>query len=275
VLVLLPPSETKASGGTGPSLRTAGLGPPLLAAARGPLLEAVARFCRDDPAAATAALKLPAGSAATALAVNTTMLDAPTMPAIERFTGVLYEALDATTLTESQRARAAGTVVIMDGAFGAVRADELLPDHRVPASATVPGVGSVTAWWRPALRGYLPLLLGHGPVLDLRSTDYAAMWPVTGPLRRQVVPVRVLVERGRGRARVLRAISHPAKVGKGRLARALLTAPVLPGAGEGITFAHAVSDLAEGLGFRVEVRRGAADQVALDLISREPAARRR
>ncbi len=126
--------------------------------------------------------------------------------------------------------------------------------------------------WRTLLRGYLPLLVAHQPVLDLRSTDYAAMWPVTGPLRRQVVPVRVLTARGRGRSEVRRALSYQAKVGKGRLVRALLEAGALTqGHDPSVTpgrLAHAVSDAAAELGYRPEVRRGAADQVRLDLVGR-------
>ncbi len=272
MLVLLPPSEAKAQGGDGPPLSSLGLGPPALAGGRATLLEAVAQLCRDDPAAAASALRLPAGLARAALAANVAALDAPTLPALDRFTGVLYEALDAATLTPAQRAAADGVLVVMDGAFGAVRADEPLPDHRVPASAVLPGLGSVTAWWRTLLRGYLPLLVAHQPVLDLRSTDYAAMWPVTGPLRRQVVPVRVLTARGRGRSEVRRALSYQAKVGKGRLVRALLEAGALTqGHDPSVTpgrLAHAVSDAAAELGYRPEVRRGAADQVRLDLVGR-------
>lgn len=272
MLVLFPPSESKAEGGDGPPLRAQGLGPPALASARTTVLETVAQLCRDDPAAAAAALKLPAGLAGAALAANVAALDAPTMPALDRFTGVLYEALDAATLTPAQRAVADGVLVVMDGAFGAVRATEPLPDHRVPASAVLPGLGSVTAWWRTVLRGYLPLLVGHQPVLDLRSTDYGAMWPVTGPLRRQVIPVRILTAKGRGRSEVRRPLSYQAKVGKGRLVRALLTAgAVTAGHDPSVTparLAHAASDLAGGLGFRAEVRHGAADQLMLDLVGR-------
>ena len=41
----------------------------------------------------------------------------------------------------------------------------------------------------------MPGLVGDQPVLDLRSTDYRALWRPAAALRDQVVAVRVLAER--------------------------------------------------------------------------------
>ena len=70
------------------------------------------------------------------------------------------------------------------------------------------------------LERVLPPMLGDGLVIDLRSTDYAAMWRPGPNVRDRVVAVRMLSDR-EGAAPAL--ISYPSKLGKGRLARALIS----------------------------------------------------
>jgi uncharacterized protein len=267
VLVLLPPSEAKVPGGDGPALRSVGVDAPGgLGPARLKVLEAVAAFCHADPSRATAALKLPAASAADDLAANVAALDAPTLPALDRFSGVLYAALDAGSLGARERQVALASLLVFSGAFGFVAGDEPVPVHRVPAAATVPGIGGLTPFWRAQLRDATPRLFSDGGLLvDLRSTDYAAMWQVTGPLRSQVTPVRVLVERKAGRRWVRRVVSHPSKHGKGLLARELVVAAA---AGRPARSAEDVAAAGERLGFRAETRRTTGAQVAVDLITR-------
>lgn len=214
--ILLPPSEAKSPGGTGSPLRTAGLGPEPLAATRRVVLDAVRRLCRDRPGLAVELLRIPPAVAEAALGANVAVLDAPTAPALDRFTGVLFDALSPGTLASGARARAAESVLVFDGAFGVLRGDEPVPDHRVPAAASLPDVGGVATMWRPVLAAALPPVLEGHVVVDLRSSDYAAMWRPSGDL--DVIPVRILVDRGDGRPVVS---SVPSKVGKGLLARAL------------------------------------------------------
>jgi uncharacterized protein len=224
VLLLLPPSEAKTPGGDGPTLAELGVAgfsgtDAALYAARLRVLRAVAAFCRRSPRKARVALKLPPGSAAADLAANISALDSPTMPALERFSGVLFAALDVPTLTPSQRGHAQLSTVVFSGALGALGGDEPVPLHRVPASATVPRVGGVTAYWKRVLTVTLaPRIDDEQLVVDLRSSDYAAMWQ-PGPTQiSRVLTIRVLEDRG-GR---LQSVSWSAKHGKGLLARELL-----------------------------------------------------
>nr|MDT0665619.1 peroxide stress protein YaaA [Micromonospora sp. DSM 115978] len=146
--IFLPPSEAKTAGGVGPSLRIAGFGGSALAEPREQVLRAVAAFCQEDPAAAAAALKLPASRAEADLAANIGVLEAPTTSALDRFTGVIYAALDVATLPAPARAVADRSVLIVSGAFGLLAAHEPVPEHRVPMSASVPGLGVLATWWR-------------------------------------------------------------------------------------------------------------------------------
>jgi cytoplasmic iron level regulating protein YaaA (DUF328/UPF0246 family) len=92
----------------------------------------------------------------------------------------------------------------------------------------LPGLGTVSAFWRDRLGPTLTGLAGSGLVVDLRSSTYAAFWRPTG-LDGQVATVRVLHEVA-GRRTV---VSHFNKATKGRLVRELLadgTSPRTPAA---------------------------------------------
>jgi cytoplasmic iron level regulating protein YaaA (DUF328/UPF0246 family) len=83
----------------------------------------------------------------------------------------------------------------------------------------LPGVGVVGTFWRPVLDEAVPHLLDRGLVVDLRSSDYAAMWRPRAEIARRTVRVRVLSplpSGGRG------VVSYPSKFAKGRLAGALI-----------------------------------------------------
>ena len=108
---------------------------------------------------------------------------------------------------------------MFSGAFGALAGDEPVPLHRVPASATLPRIGGLATYWKKVLAVSLaPRIDGEQLVVDLRSSDYAAMWQPAPSQADRVVTVRVLEDRG-GR---LQPVSWSAKHGKGLLARELL-----------------------------------------------------
>ena len=220
MIVLLPPSEAKAAGGSGPPVGARpALSTPSLAAPRAALLSALRRAARTDRAALVTGLTLPAGLADAALAADIAATRAPTLPALDRYTGVLYAALQPARLPRAARARAERDLVVLSGLWGVVRGGDLVPDYRVPAAGSVPGLGRVAAHWREPLRAVLPALLADEPVVDLRSTDYRALWRPDRALAGQVVEVRVLADRGRGDPA---PVSHHAKSVKGLLARALV-----------------------------------------------------
>lgn len=226
--LLLPPSEAKSPGGRGRSLRARPDAGPL-AQARTPVLAALAQLVAratdggaDTAGAAgkaAAALLLPPGVAAAAIRTNAAVLDAPTTPALRRYAGTVYAGLDFASLSSGHRRTAERSVLIFSGLFGVVRGGEPVPDYRVPAAATLPGIGTAASYWRPVLREVMPALLARGLVVDLRSADYAAMWRPPAQLSRRLVRVRVLSRLPSGGHGI---VSYPSKLAKGRLARALV-----------------------------------------------------
>jgi hypothetical protein len=237
VLVLLPPSETKSGGGDGPPLRLDALGHPALTGLRAALVDELVALAADLPAA-RAALGLSAGQDAE-VARNAALRTSPTAPALHRYTGVLYDALDAGSLRGAGAARARERLVVASALFGLLRATDPVPAYRLSAGSALPGRGTLAAAWRPLLE---PELAAAGElVVDLRSGSYAALGRAPG-----AVTVDVLAERPDGTRSV---VSHSNKTHKGRLARLLATTRAEP------TDAAAIATLARRAGHRIE-RRG-------------------
>lgn len=216
VLVLLPPSETKSPDGDGPPLDLTTLSTPDLTPVRAQLVEALIRLAADPPAARAALGLSPARDVE--LARNAALCTSPTKPAVERYTGVLYDALDVRTLTRAQRARADRRLAVGSALFGLARATDAIPAYRLSAGSALPGLPTLRALWRPVLA---PVLAASGElVVDLRSGAYQALAPVPG-----AVTVDVLSERPDGSRTV---VSHANKAHKGRVARLLATTTAEP-----------------------------------------------
>jgi uncharacterized protein len=212
VLVLLPPSETKAEGGSGPSLDRVTLSFPELDPVREKLCSALVDLAGDLPASLTA-LGISERQSGE-VERNAALRSSPTMPALARYTGVLYDALDVTGMTKAELGRASGRLAVASALFGLVRANDHVPAYRLSASSAIPGVGPLGALWRPALE---PVLAGlDGLVIDMRSGPYAGLAKIPG-----AVTVRVVSQEANGRRL---AVTHFNKAHKGKLARALSTA---------------------------------------------------
>lgn len=209
MLVLLPPSETKAPGGDGAPLDLTALTAPELTGVRTRLAASLVELAGDIPAA-RGALGLSPGQDAE-IARNAELWTSPTRPALDRYTGVLYDALDARSMTRAQRARAGRRLAVGSALFGLVRADDPIPAYRLSAGSRLPGSPTLRALWRPALSPVLAAV--DELVVDLRSGPYAALAPVAG-----AVTVDVLSEGADGSRTV---VSHFSKAHKGRIARLL------------------------------------------------------
>ncbi|MGY1689374.1 peroxide stress protein YaaA [Geodermatophilus sp. SYSU D01105] len=216
MLVLLPPSETKAPGGDGDPLDLHALSSPELTPVRTELAKTLADLAADLPAS-RAALGLSAKQD-DEIARNAALFTGPTMPALERYTGVLYDALDIRSLTRAQRSRADRRLAVGSALFGLVRGTDAIPAYRLSAGSALPGLPTLRTLWRPVLGPVLAAV--DELVVDLRSGSYAALAPVLG-----AVTVDVLSERPDGTRAV---VSHFNKAHKGRIARLLATTTAEP-----------------------------------------------
>jgi cytoplasmic iron level regulating protein YaaA (DUF328/UPF0246 family) len=223
VLILLPPSEGKTAPRRGKPLDLATLGFPSLTAAREQVLDALVTLCADDPDKAAATLDVPK-SQVDLVTRNARLRTAPTARADQVYAGVLYEALDMSTLSSGAKRRAGRRLAVTSSLFGLVGPADRIPAYRLSGDAVLPGVGGVAGLWREHLGGALVEALGDGLLIDLRSSMYAAFWRPPAPLAKRVATVRVLHEVA-GRRQV---VSHFNKATKGRVVRALLESGATP-----------------------------------------------
>jgi cytoplasmic iron level regulating protein YaaA (DUF328/UPF0246 family) len=218
-LILLPPSEGKAPGGDGPPWSPGSMAVDL-DRRRIMVIGALRRVMREDEASRAKLLGVHGKALEAATAADLALRRAPTLPAIERYTGVLYEALDAGSLTPAERRRLDGSVVIFSGLWGLVTPGDLIPDYRLKMGARLGTLGVLSAWWRADLTARLAALAAGRRVWNLLPNEHAAAWrpPATLPQW----SVRFLDRAPDGS---LVAVSHRNKALKGALVRFLTAHP--------------------------------------------------
>ncbi|WP_053545159.1 peroxide stress protein YaaA [Corynebacterium deserti] len=207
MLIVLPPSETKTPGGAGEPLDFERLSFPQLTSTRTKIAADLQALKVED------ALKILgiSDNLRSEAEANTHLFTSPTMPAIFRYSGVLYDALDATTLPpESLNRLAIGSAL-----FGVVRATDPIPHYRLSGGTKIPTatgeLPTLKARWG---NGITEALIDENQlVIDLRSGTYQQL----GRLKNAVtVRVESVLEDGSRKV-----VSHFNKHYKGELARVL------------------------------------------------------
>lgn len=208
MLFLLPPSETKAKGGSAINIHQAattfgGLNP-----AREQVLEAYKKFTTDA-----------------------SIDSAPTMAAIERYTGTLYSAIHGrglkgtptanNSLNATELKRAKQLVLIQSALFGLIGATDPIPEYKLNPSKLINGL-NLKKLWNAAHEIIWPRI-SNGPIIDLRSKVYAEL--AEAPNGTEIYRVTVFVERPDGSREQL---NHFNKKAKGQLVRAAITAKEPP-----------------------------------------------
>ncbi|HEV2859031.1 MAG TPA: peroxide stress protein YaaA [Solirubrobacterales bacterium] len=176
-------------------------------------------------------------------ALDPSLRKAPTAPAAEVYTGVLFKRLELPTLA----AKARRQVLIASALWGVVRPDDRIPSYKLPPKEKLDGIGPLAKFWRPALAEALPDEEGE-LIVDMRSGAYSAMWK---PKRATLLAVRAFTESNGKR----KAVSHMAKAVRGDVARALLEAKKPP------ADPTAAARIAETAGFTVELNDGNLDVI--------------
>ena len=215
MLLVLPPSETKRDGGASDSvLDLSALGFEELAAPRRGARAALARLSRSV-SGSMAGLGLGV-TQRDEIDRNRAIRSSPTMPALQRYTGVVYDGLDYPSMSAEQRVFAAQHVAVHSALFGLLRADDPIPAYRLSHDSRLPGLKLRTHWRGPISSA---LASRNTLVLDLRSEAYTAL----GPTPEGSWYLRVVSEDEAGR-RV--ALSHFNKKAKGEFTRAVVEAGI-------------------------------------------------
>ena len=204
MLFLLPPSETKAKGAY-PGARETSLSV-------------------RDVSLAFGSLE-PARKQAAALLADQSVLDAPTMAAIDRYTGTLYGAIhgrglkgtatEFAHLNDHALKRAKEVILIQSALFGLIPATGLIPNYKLSASPKLKQI------WAAPHQTVMRRLTGI--IIDMRSKQYVALAPIPEDLESYWLDV-VLEDEAGNRT----SMNHFNKKSKGELIHAVLNAKQLP-----------------------------------------------
>jgi cytoplasmic iron level regulating protein YaaA (DUF328/UPF0246 family) len=132
-------------------------------------------------------------------------------PAINVYTGVLYQALDWASLTAAAKKRGASAVVIISAKYGAVRPDQLIESYKekIDNSVMRAPVGRVLNAIKTPL------------IVDCRSSTYKTVWH--SPVDKTVeVRISTVVDG------VRTVVTHMSKKTRGEITRWLLQSRSLP-----------------------------------------------
>ncbi len=145
--------------------------------------------------------------------INAEIYTAPLMSALDRYgPGVMYEAMDFPGLPTGAQRRLLENGIIISGLFGLLRPDDLIANHRLPMSATLPDVGKLSSFWKPHISPVLNRSLEGRWVWNLLPSQYARAWDDEKTYE-QIVRVRFYHEEDGER----KEASHDAKPLLGRL----------------------------------------------------------
>lgn len=243
MLILLPPSEGKAAPAAGPPLDLDSLAfADQLGGKRASLLDALERLAAAPRKSAAKRLGVSPGQA-DEVEIGAGLRSAPTAPAAEVYSGVLYDRLGLPGLPAVARRR----VLIASALWGVLRPEDRIPYYRFSSKARLGRIGPPAAFWRPALAKAMPDAEGD-LVVDMRSGAYAAAWK---PRHSSLLAVRAFTE-VHGERKV---VSHMAKAVRGDVARALLRTKKPPADPE------AAAQAAAGAGFEVELNGSNLDVI--------------
>jgi uncharacterized protein len=204
-LVLLPPSEGKAVAGSGSVWDPAAGYFNMLGSSRSQVVNAL----RAADGGSQKLLGVGGQHLDRARLANAALVGAPTLPAWQRYSGVVWSNLDPSSLGAVARRR----IVVVSGLLGLVRGDDPIPDYRLKMSASLHPLGKLSAWWRQEISVALNRIAQRRFLIDLLPQEHRAAW-VPGPrLRGSSIG---FVDRSGSPG------GHFAKAAKGRLAREVL-----------------------------------------------------
>lgn len=255
MIFLLPPSEGKTPASAGPKFAPKKLVFPGLNPQRLDLMDALSSFCATEPRLAAKALDV-GPKQGDLLAINARLMKAHCAPAIQIYTGVLYDHLGYGTLNAPACARADSSILIASALFGFVAPTNPIPAYRLSGGSVIPTIGSLTAYWKTALLGALDQNRNE-LILDMRSGSYEKLAPAK-QLDQPIVSVKVFTNVNG----VLKPVTHFNKATKGDLVRAACMA-----SRESPTKVEQIADFFTQLGFTADLDADAPGAPTLQIVT--------
>ena len=172
MLIILPPSETKAAGGDGSPLDFATLSFPMLNPTRENIASDLIRLHLSEALGVLGVSR----KQQRLVEYNKMLLSSPTLPALLRFTGVLYDALSAPSLSPAAWRRLA----VGDALFGLLMASDRIPMYRLSGNTKLPRPNGETptmkSRWGQEISAALATVDEF--IVDLRSGVYQQLGKV-------------------------------------------------------------------------------------------------
>ena len=214
LFILLPPSEGKAlSGVAGTKFKeTDGKFGKSLAKQRAEIISAL----RIENGGSQKLLGVSGTHLLRAQQANLALRGAKTLPARERYTGVVWDHLDLASLTSAQQKFADKNIIVVSGLLGLVTAGDAIPDYRLKIGASLAPMGKLSTWWREEISLALNKYCAGAVLIDLLPQEHSAALVPDEKLLGAYFKVDLATKSGT-------AGGHDAKAAKGRLARHLVS----------------------------------------------------
>ena len=214
LFILLPPSEGKAlSGVAGTKFKeTDGKFGKSLAKQRAEIISAL----RIENGGSQKLLGVSGTHLLRAQQANLALRGAKTLPARERYTGVVWDHLDLASLTSAQQKFADKNIIVVSGLLGLVTAGDAIPDYRLKIGASLEPMSKLSTWWREEISLALNKYCAGAVVIDLLPQEHSAAFVPDKKLLGAYFKVDLATKSGT-------AGGHDAKAAKGRLARHLVS----------------------------------------------------
>ncbi|MDP6822340.1 MAG: peroxide stress protein YaaA [Dehalococcoidia bacterium] len=254
-MILLPPSEGKSSGGDGAPLVLNSLSFKSL----NPMRERIAKALisvSDRPRSSRTLLGVKGPALEKARAENAELRSAPTLPVIQRYTGVMYDAIEHETLGTNERGAFGRSVIIMSGLFGMVRPFDMIPAYKLKMGGKLMRGKSCAAVWKRLITESLADSAQGGVVWDLLPNEHSAAWDSSSVHYASRFTVKFVQHSAAGQ---IKTVNHWSKLLKAALVRHLVSNEKAAGAPDSALDLVAGFSHPEGYEFSEELTSTADD----------------
>ena len=107
------------------------------------------------------------------------ILNKPTMKAIQRYTGVAFDAINYNELNLKEQQYCDDNVILFSNLFGILKADDLIPDYKYKQGSSLPNI-DVIKYYKENIKNLLDDYIGD-EVVDLRAGYYDKFYKPSMP----------------------------------------------------------------------------------------------
>ena len=174
LLILIPPSEGKNSGDLNPPLNLSTLSFDSLYSVREMLINSLISYMKSDHdpskllGVKTSALNL-------AISNNLKLLSSGTLPAISRYSGVMYKAIDYHGLNSDERFFFDQNVIIFSGLFGILNPLDLIPNYKLKMGSVISNQKTCAKIWGNPVTDVISNISSNKEIWDLLPTEHSVV----------------------------------------------------------------------------------------------------